>query len=157
MDNLDFKLVPMPGTRSFAEVVQFCDRHRPLVLAQLPWIAGELAHEVGFAPMLRIVYDKGGTRLHFSSREILSRQFQLEISQHFYCRILSLNNGTSFIELPSAWGVFGCLRRTAILVDLVRGTPQSTIAREYGVTMRYVRKLKRLERLDTLHEGTVPS
>ena len=143
--SVDFKLVPPPGSPNFEDVVHFCDQHRRMVLAQLPWIAGEVAHAAGFGPMLRIIYDKGGTRLHFSSREVLSRQFELEISPLLYSRIITLNNGATFVELPSAWGVFGCLRRTAILVDLGRGLSQSQIAREYGVTMRYVRKLKRMD------------
>lgn len=125
-------------------LVAFCEKHRSKVLAALPWIAAELAEGIGFASMLALIRERSGQRLHVpSSRTALRSKLNIYLPDSVCDRINRLCNSTGTVELPSAWGVFLCVRRVAIAMALHRGEPDLGVAQRYGVTTRYLRKLRR--------------
>ena len=48
--------------------------------------------------------------------------------------------GSGLIEVPSAWGVFVALRGLAIEEALRAGATDASVAQEFGVTTRALRK-----------------
>ena len=141
--HLLFRGLPSPESARYVPLIQFCEDHKDQVLASLPWLVAEITDQSDFHLMINLVLARSGSRIyqHDLRRECAKRG--VTITDKVMDRLLAMNNGTDRFELPSAWGVFSTLRRLAILCDLRGGTPLATIARNYGVSLRYLRSLKK--------------
>jgi hypothetical protein len=140
-----FSGIPEPSCRQFKALVSYCEQHRPNVLAALPALGAELAELTSFSSMLTFVREHSGRRLHISSlRSELKGIPALKANSEAEAvdRILRLSNNDDKVEVPSSWGVFMSVRRVVIMSALYQEESDSDIAQRFGVTTRYLRKLR---------------
>jgi len=137
-----FECIPPPGSAGFAELVGFCEQHRSLVLASLPFVAAEMAHSNGFAEMLKVIRRAGGTKVYIShDRRKFNSRFHLSLDEKQHDRLVLQSDSSGLVDLPSSWGIFVSIRRAAIIAALKNRHPRDEIVRRFGVTNRYLRKL----------------
>lgn len=137
-----FECIPRPQSAAFAELVGFCEQHRSLVLASLPFFAAELAHSNGFAEMLKLIRAAGGTKVYISHDHVkFNARFSLALTESQHDRLVLQSDSSGLIDLPSSWGIFVSIRRAAIIAALKNRHPRDEIVRRFGVTDRYLRKL----------------
>jgi hypothetical protein len=136
-----FSGIAEEGTPAFEELCHFGDAYRGEALAALPWMAAEIAGNDGFAAMLRLVRAEGGARLYIPhDRTLFAERVGGAVGERTHRRLLDQANATGAVEVPSSWGVFLALRRTAVAAALDLGENRRTIARRFGVTERALRK-----------------
>lgn len=140
--HLLFRGLPSPDSARYVPLVEFCEGQKDQVLASLPWLAAEIADQSDFHLLINLVLARSGGRIYQQDLRRECAKQGVTITNKTMDRLIAMNNGVDRFELPSAWGVFSTLRRLAILCDLRRGIPLATIARNYGVSLRYLRSLK---------------
>ena len=137
-----FRGLPSPESARYGPLVRFCEEQEDQVLASLPWFAAEIVAQSDFHLLINLVLARSGSRIYQQDLRRECRRRGVTLCDKTMDRLIAMNNGSDRFELPSAWGVFSTLRRLAILCDLRRGLPAATIARNYGVSLRYLRSLR---------------
>lgn len=151
-----FECIPDPGTAKHSLLLDFCKTNHSYVLASLPFIAAEIAEFCGYYAFFELIREFGGSKINIAGGpEMLVNRYGISISDTDYKK-LQHHVACDWVDLPSAWGVFVALRRTAIMSEVTqshipppsqtklnRATLNRTLAQKYGVSERYVRKLAR--------------
>lgn len=137
-----FAGLPTPSSRRFRPLASFCREQKGRVQAGLPWLAAELSQTVGFERLFVLLGEKGGTRIYAEDLFRCLEDSDTGFDPVLFEKLINMNNSSERFELPSAWGIFTSIRKVAIELELCRQTPAPEIARNYGVTLRYLRKLK---------------
>lgn len=146
-----FECIPPKSSERYLGLLEFCHTNHSYVLASLPFIASEIAEYCGYPAFFELIREKGGTKINIAGgHNKLKERYALSISPANYERML-FHMENDWVDLPSAWGVFVALRRTAILSEITQKklpkTPAPSLprsfARKYGVSERYIRKLLR--------------
>lgn len=142
-----FECIPALGSERHALLLDFCRHHHSHVLASMPFIAAEIAAYCGYYAFFELIREYGGTKINIGGGAArLTERYGLAISAQDYERLL-YHTECDWVDLPSAWGVFMALRRTAIMAEYNGFRPSvgpsfnRTLAQKYGVSERYVRKL----------------
>lgn len=136
-----FAGLPEPDSPEFESLRRFCEEHRIQVLGSLPRIAAEIAGTAGFGAMLRLVHCHGGRRLYLPrGRAACSARMGLSLDPPTHRQLLDQASAAGTIEIPSAWGVFVCLRRVGIRAAIRRGRSLREVAHDFGVTERHLRR-----------------
>ncbi len=137
-----FSGIPSIESERFSEVLSFCSCHTEQLLASLPWSAAELAGNDGFENMFRFIEFWGGSRFYVPrDHKDFAIKAAIPLSSATHRQFLKNANAASVIDVPSAWGIFLVMRRTAILAALEQGAARSMVAHDFGVTERALRKL----------------
>ena len=103
--------------------------------------AAEIAGTAGFGAMLRLVHRHGGRRLYLPrGRAACSARMGLSLDPPTHRQLLDQASAAGTIEIPSAWGVFVCLRRVGIRAAIRRGRSLREVAHDFGVTERHLRR-----------------
>lgn len=125
------------------DCTKFCNENRIFVLASLPVVMSELAGLCGFDVMFKLVNHSGGKKIYLpKSLDGFERNYGIcipENSYHYWRRLSKLNGQ---IEVPSKWGIFLSLRRTAIYIALREGISNDELILSFGITQRQLRNLK---------------
>jgi len=136
--------LPAPGTRPFLDLISFCDLNENPVKASLPWVAAEISENSGFCAMLNFILNRSGTHVYVcSDRRKFNQKYDLDISPKEHSILLSNADSRGAVLVPSSFGVFSALRRTAIRLELESGTSDREIARAYGASLRGIKQEKR--------------
>lgn len=123
-------------------MLDFCQSHSSQLFAALPWSAAEMASNDGFEKMFRFIKYWGGGRFYVpKDYSDFTRKLDFELSYVTHRQFLKNASIASIIDVPSAWGIFLVMRRTAILAALEDGIARSSVAQDFGVTERALRKL----------------
>lgn len=140
-----FTGIPPPDSQEFGALVAFCEAHRPAVLASLPFIAAELAEVEGFAGMMRFIRSFGGHQRYVpTTRCGFQQSWPGGLKPAAQDQMILYANSKGQLDIPSSWGVYLALRRTAIFEALSEGQCDRAIASKFGSTQRNVRRLRKL-------------
>lgn len=132
--------IPTPSSTAFFSLCQFCDANTLPVDAALPWLAAEIGRNDGYATMLGFIHRWSGTRLYVPrSHARFVERVGCELGIATHARLVRDVGVGSQVEVPSAWGVFLALRRTAIAIAVDSRMPRADVSRCFGVTMRSLR------------------
>jgi hypothetical protein len=140
-----FRGYPTPEEERFRALEEFYQRYPVQILSSLPWLAAEVLGRDGLGALILLLQHHGGTRLQLRRRKNSLQEVSPFISASTQREILRVCTHLDSIEVPSAGGVFQCMRRVAVQEALKKGMPIHSVAREVGVTQRYLRnELKRV-------------
>lgn len=151
-DDLDiWRGLPNPGTPPFDLLLRFCEQHPVAVKSSLPWMAAELSESSGFDSMLNFVLSKSGTNVYVShDRDRFNESYGLSLTTKEHSILLTNADSRGAVLVPSAFGIFSALRRTAIMLYLSNGVSDREIARRCGASLRAIKQERRRRRTDAL-------
>ncbi|MBK1638439.1 hypothetical protein EV659_101178 [Rhodothalassium salexigens DSM 2132] len=155
--NTLFRGLPAPETQAFEMLVTFCDKNPVAVRSALPFAAAEVSNNSGFERFFRFVLDHSGANIYISQdRGRFNAKYDLSLSEAEHRRLLDSTDARGTISVPSAFGVFIALRRSAMLAEIKAGRPDREIARTLGASIRAVKQERRRAR-DFQLTGNGPS
>ena len=143
LDDQIFTGVPEAGSEDRRRLIDFCETHKSRVLSAIPWVAAEIADQAGFEVLFEVLRRHGGMTCyvpHDINR--CQNKFGIPVPEKLHDRFIILSDSNGCINVPSAWGVFLAVRRVAICMALEDGLPNKDIARNFGVTDRFLRSLR---------------
>lgn len=142
MNNIPYALFDGSEIESDA-FLEFCNNNQVHVLAGLPCVMSELAGRCGFAVMFHLVARFGGKKIYLPKCAADFSQatgIVIPESEYAHWRYISTLNGQ--VEIPSRWGIFLSLRRTAIYLSIKTGATGDELLTHYGITQRQIRNLR---------------
>ena len=144
MEKHIFKGLPVYDREAFAALEKMFNDHRGEILAALPWLAAELINEVDLKTGLEFIFDEGGNSFYIPNNTAgLSDKLHITLSNKLIDRIVYFSGSGGNIEIPSPWGVSGCIRRTMIRVLCQQKYSREHIRRIFGVSNRSIRHILR--------------
>lgn len=141
-----FRVWPQSTEERFAGLLTFYDENAVRILSMLPPVVSEVLGREGLDVLLCFLYQYGGSRLSLRKRTPLMDSELAGYLQTTTCEAITrIFAQAEVLDVPSAYGVFQVFRRVAVQLALSEQVPSIQIAREVGVTQRYLRdELKRL-------------
>lgn len=142
MNNVPYNLFDGSEIENCA-FLDFCLNNKVHVLAGLPCVMAELAGRCGFEVMFHLVARYGGKKIYLPKSAAdfeLATGIVIPDTDYTRWRYTSTLNGQ--IEIPSRWGIFLSLRRTAIYLSIKEGASGEELLMHYGITQRQIRNLR---------------
>lgn len=105
-----------------------------------PRLISELAEAIGYQPTVRLIRAYGGRRLYVPRRADPEHPISLTIGHRAARRLTDLYAGDR-LELPDEQTSILDLRNRRIVAEHKRGRQIRTLAAEYGLSPRMIRKI----------------
>lgn len=131
--------IPAPDTPAFTAMVAFCEWNASALLSSGSFIFCELAGRIGFDATLRLMYERGGSKLYISDR--LTTIHGREVTAKLAEKLIALGGDNENIVIPSCWGFFTRARSLAIH-DALKSMSAPKVANVFGVHERSIHRLK---------------
>ncbi|MHA6287174.1 hypothetical protein [Maricaulis sp. CAU 1757] len=145
-----FSGLPETGSRDLDQLISYCEAFRSDTLAALPWIAAEIAGREGFPSLMACQRHVGGRRLYIPRTPAdLACRFGVDIRASTHAAIHKAAAPGLVVDMPSSWGIFSAIRRSAIRRAVAADCPADQITRMFGISRRILRH--------TASRETIPS
>lgn len=121
------------------DLIDYCNENRCRVLSFIPCLAAEIAGQCGFITMFELIINYGGKKVYLPDKATqFNEKYALSVTSEQYNKIKKIARSTGQLDIPSSWGVFLSIRRSAIHDAIKNKWDIDDITKKFGITERQI-------------------
>lgn len=139
-----FKGIYLDRVTQIDELEQFYATHKQSILSSLPFALAEMAVHLDATQFFSFIVRTSGQKIYIGKQQQeVEEKLGIILPNKTFKRLANLVDCGGYLEMPTSWGVFGMLRRTAYTTAFRDGCSDRQLLTDYGISNKTLLHLKR--------------